>query len=844
MASNNGKETEVTELPLTHWAFSGNVKLQLILLVIVIGVVFARVLPLEMQKRIVNDAIVHKNFNDLILYCMIYLLSVVTASGLKLAINYLQAVIGERAMVAMREALYKHILTLPLNFFRTTQPGMVVSSLMTELSTAGSFAGMALAVPLTNILTLVAFAVYLMWLNPKLALATLCIYPIVVFLVPVLQKKSNAANRERVDISRKVSSHIAESVTGIAEVQVHGAYEQEGKRYNKLVQRLREVRVRWSLLKFGIKTTNNFFVSLGPFVVFIFGGYLVMIGQMELGAMVAFLSAQEKLYDPWKELIQCYQVYQDAKVRYERTMKHFDATPEFMPTGFGQETTALSGAVDVQNLGYITKEGVKLLDGVNLNLRAGEHLAVVGFSGSGKSTFIKCVGQMYKYTSGFVKIDGQEVTELSKNNLINSVGFISQTPFVFTGSIEENLLYAADAASVPVNENRAGEEDSAAGLDKMILALQQAGLFADVMRFGLDTIGDSSDQEKIDRIIRMRGQFKESFGESLKDAVEFYNEQKYLLYSTVAENIFFGTSRDTRFSLETLIKDAGFKQFLNKAGIFEPMLQLGAAVADKAVNLAVELEDEIQVTEALPVTVDQIDDCRLLLVALEKGGPASLEEQDKLLLLSLALRFSPGVHKEVALSGELEKQLLSARTAWTMETELTDRYNFVRYQGDSYIHGESILNNIFFGRARTDMAKAQDRINQAIIHLLIEEDWLEEIAEIGMKFQVGSMGDRLSGGQRQKLAIARVLLKQPNIVIMDEATSALDNKSQSRIQNLIETRWKGKRTVISVVHRLDSIKNFDKVAVMKAGKIMEIGSYDELLDKKGGLYELVHGKNS
>ncbi len=111
-----------------------------------------------------------------------------------------------------------------------------------------------------------------------------------------------------------------------------------------------------------------------------------------------------------------------------------------------------------------------------------------------------------------------------------------------------------------------------------------------------------------------------------------------------------------------------------------------------------------------------------------------------------------------------------------------------------------------------------------------------------MHFQVGSMGDRLSGGQRQKLAIARALIKQPTLILMDEATSALDNKSQSRIQKMMETRWKGKRTVIAVVHRLDIIGTFDKVAVMKAGKLVEIGSYQELIDKRGLLHELIYGK--
>ena len=112
-----------------------------------------------------------------------------------------------------------------------------------------------------------------------------------------------------------------------------------------------------------------------------------------------------------------------------------------------------------------------------------------------------------------------------------------------------------------------------------------------------------------------------------------------------------------------------------------------------------------------------------------------------------------------------------------------------------------------------------------------------------MQFQVGTRGERLSGGQRQKVAIARTFLKSPKILIMDEATSGLDNKSQARIQNQLDTRWKGKSTVIAVVHRLDITKNFDKIAVLKAGKIVEVGTYDELISRKGVLYDLATGNN-
>ena len=145
----------------------------------------------------------------------------------------------------------------------------------------------------------------------------------------------------------------------------------------------------------------------------------------------------------------------------------------------------------------------------------------------------------------------------------------------------------------------------------------------------------------------------------------------------------------------------------------------------------------------------------------------------------------------------------------------------------------SILNNIFFGRLKAANPQVEESINQSIIRLLIEEEILEKVLEIGMQFQVGTRGDRLSGGQRQKLAIARVLLKKPPVLILDEATSALDNKSQARIQGLLETHWKGRATMIAVAHRLDTVKNFDRIMVMKAGQIGESGTYTELMERRG-----------
>ena len=168
------------------------------------------------------------------------------------------------------------------------------------------------------------------------------------------------------------------------------------------------------------------------------------------------------------------------------------------------------------------------------------------------------------------------------------------------------------------------------------------------------------------------------------------------------------------------------------------------------------------------------------------------------------------------------------------------------YDISQYIHSLSILDNIIYGKPTANHPRAQERmrIRKSMIQFLEEEDLLGQIVEIGLHFVVGSKGERLSGGQKQKIAIARVLLKSPRILILDEATSALDNTSQQQIQDLLESRWKGKCTIITVAHRLDTVREFDRIAVMRAGKIVEIGTYDALMSYGGILYELVHGTKS
>ncbi len=829
----------ITTRPLFYWVKTSNWKLQFLLLVLIAVGIAARVFPLEMQKRIVNQAIGLGRVNLLFLYCGLYLAAVILASGIKFFINVIQTYLGQETLARLRKELYAHILTLPMSFFRRTSSGMVVSSLVTEVVSAGELVGQAIAVPVNNILTLLAFTGYMFYLNPLLAGLSLTIYPFILFAIPVLQRRVNAENKKRVDATRTLSSKIGETISGIHEVHGNGSYHIENRRFGEIVQQLLRVRVRWNIYRFAIKVLNNLFQNMGPFILFIVGGYLAISGRFDLGALVAFLSAYEKLYDPWKELMEFYQTYQDATVSYRRLMEYFDDQPEFALAPPERPPYELTPSIQVRDLSFSVAPRVHLLQKVSFDLESGQSMAVVGFSGSGKSTLVHCIGQLYRYSGGSVKIGGHEVFELTKQDLVRNAGIVAQTPYIFDGTIKENLRYACEAIYDPREE---GADARLPSLDEMIEAIQQVGLFIDVLRFGLNTVIEGDETEELhEKIIRVRYRFQSEFGDILGEDIEFFDIKKYLVFSSVAANLTFGTAREDAFQPENLSRNQYFIWFLEKSGLKQPLLELGRDTTLQTLDILGNIEPDALFFEQSPMEPDEFEDYRGLSPKLESVSPDQLSGVEQSMLLRLALRYVSGAHTTGELPAAFEESIVQARSEFRQQIQADHPEAFTFYRMSGYLPSLSILDNILFGRTRMDIPGAQERIARNLMQLLIEEDLLERIVEIGMDFRVGPKGDRLSGGQRQKLAIARTFLKNSPLLILDEATSALDNASQKRIQGVLDSRWKGRSTIIAVAHRLDTIRNYDKIAVMKAGKIVEMGAFDELLERKGVLYELVHG---
>jgi ABC-type cobalamin/Fe3+-siderophores transport system ATPase subunit len=464
----------------------------------------------------------------------------------------------------------------------------------------------------------------------------------------------------------------------------------------------------------------------------------------------------------------------------------------------------------------------------------------LAFPAAVKAPLANCIGQLYKYSKGHARIGNQEVAGLTKRDIAWNLGIVSQTPFIFDGTIEDNLLYGCTSR---MGEKEVDSSLLLPDLDQIIATIEQIGLLPDVLRFALNSILDFETHPKLfPKLIRIRKKLARRLSDPLSEYVEFFDKEKYQYFSTLAENLTFGSANQAVFKESNLSKNEYFLIFLKEMNLFHPLMVLGSRLCKQAIKILGNLPPTEVFFEHSPFAADELEKYKSLYEQLNKLEWSHLNTDDQKKLLELALRFVPGRHKMVGLPNGLEQDILKARTGFRekISKDFPDAFGF--YRKSEYLFSLTILNNLFFGKFKTTHPRIQDAINEQVVRLLIEEDLLEAILEIGMQFQVGSKGDRLSGGQRQKIAIGRAFLKEPKILIMDEATSALDNRSQARIQSLLDSHWKGKTTLIAVVHRLDIIKGYDKIGVMKSGKLEEMGPYDELMAKKGLLYELVTGK--
>jgi putative ABC transport system ATP-binding protein len=446
-------------------------------------------------------------------------------------------------------------------------------------------------------------------------------------------------------------------------------------------------------------------------------------------------------------------------------------------------------------------------------------------------------------------------------DISRNVGFVAQQPFVFDGTIRENLLYACQSLFLAADPK---EGIALPEREQILATVQQVGLTDDILRFGMNSVLPRERwQEQVPHLIKTRQRFHQQWRTELVDLVEVFDVTRFLQQRSIYGNIVFGDPQGEEFKLETVATQPSFRKLLKDTGLNEPLLELAKNLATETFRLFGGVRKDHGLAEISPMPLEQLEQYRDLVERSFRSHSTAAASRDEELLLQLALRFIPGQHKLETMPAALENSILEARHRFIEQIGRRDllecqfglegtpgqdvgevaepKTRVTFYCPSQYLYTKSILDNILFGRVKADQARAAEQVQQRLVELLEEEKLLDEVLDIGLDFRVGSKGDRLSGGQKQKVALARALLKKPRILILDEATASLDNSSQARIQRLLETELKGVCTVVAVMHRLDMAGSYDQIAVLKAGKIVESGRYAQLMEAKGIFHDLRHG---
>ena len=226
------------------------------------------------------------------------------------------------------------------------------------------------------------------------------------------------------------------------------------------------------------------------------------------------------------------------------------------------------------------------------------------------------------------------------------------------------------------------------------------------------------------------------------------------------------------------------------------------------------------------ISADDLPEFRVLLAKIADGTLAATTDEEKARLLALTFRLVAAQHRLGVIDEAMQRKIVEARAEF--RRRYADREDVVEFfEPDRFSSTLSIQDNILFGRVALEHANAQGRVNALVREVAAEVGMNAELVRLGLEYEVGNGGSRLSYSQRQRLAIARGIIKNPDILVFNEPTSGLDPATESRVLNAV-LEWAKGRTVVWALGRADLARAFDRVLIFDDGRLVEQGSFAEL----------------
>jgi ATP-binding cassette subfamily B protein len=367
------------------------------------------------------------------------------ASG---AQTYLVGWSGERVLTDLRGDVFAHLQELPVGYYERNRAGVLISRLTNDVEALQQLVTDGITTTLQNVLSLVGAAVILLLLDWRLGLASMAVFPIMAVGTLAYRRISIRTYRLMRNELADVTASLQEDLTGVRVIQAFGREEQSRNAFRLVNARYRAANQRTVGANALYFPGVEYLSTIATAVVFGYGGWLYMHGQVEIGTLVAFVGYLTNFFDPVQQLSQVYNTFLSASAALEKIFGVLDAEPDIVDREDAVELPPIAGDVRFAGVRFGYDPQRPVLHGLDLVAEAGQTVALVGHTGAGKSTIVKLLARFYDPQAGAVSIDGHDLRDVTAASLRSQLAIVPQESFLFAGSVRDNIAFGRPEATL------------------------------------------------------------------------------------------------------------------------------------------------------------------------------------------------------------------------------------------------------------------------------------------------------------------------------------------------------------------------------------------------------------
>jgi ABC-type multidrug transport system fused ATPase/permease subunit len=408
----------------------------------------ASMLPMA-TKFVLDYVLPSRDFVLLAITAMVVLLMHLLRNTINVLGGHLLLYTSLHVVFDVRKRLFQHLQLLHLAFYEREKSGKLVSKLITDAASLQTLIQQALPVLSVNFFTVVITMMFMLTLNVKLALMSLLVMPCYLIVNYFFRVRLYVRSRQVRERNSVVAGNINEVITGIKVVKSFGMQDQENRRFVHMIRENLDYEVDLGTVQILRSNVLGFIVGSAQAAVILIGGSAVMgqTGAMSVGDYVAFLGLMGMLFGPMQEIANLAIQYINARTGLERILNILSIKPKVVDRPNARQIEHIDGHVKLEDVRFRYETGPEVLHGINIEAMQGEVVALVGPSGSGKSTIVNLLTRFYDVTGGRILIDGNDLRDLQLRSYQQRVGIVLQEPFLFSGTIQDNISYGSEGAS-------------------------------------------------------------------------------------------------------------------------------------------------------------------------------------------------------------------------------------------------------------------------------------------------------------------------------------------------------------------------------------------------------------